>query len=156
VATLADLYRVIESTLATHRLGQPVYVRYLAQSLPQPEFIVPYLTRITKVVGGWLNQSLHHLYAVGTPASGQVALTLQFLGGASALIILASGPPGDADVDILVIGNHGTLAYEGGGADLWNLSRAASEPPIDPQIQHAIEQALELRKPVRIAAEAQP
>src|SRR5262245_20826336 len=86
VPSLSDLHRAIESVLASKRLGRPVFVRYLLQGLDKPEAIVPRLTQTAAVVRDWIGPPLDRVQAVGSPDSGQVAVTLLFREGATALV----------------------------------------------------------------------
>jgi hypothetical protein len=153
MATLTELHQAVQKVLASRRLGQPVFVRYLVQGLENAESIFPRLTRISAIVRAWLGQPLERLHALGSTSSGQVALTLQFRDGVTALIIFAQSQPRGAGVDILVIGNHGTLNYDAVSAVSWEESPAA-EAPVDPLLYEAIEQSLLSGQPVALSEEA--
>jgi hypothetical protein len=156
MATLALLHQAVQTTLANQRLGRPVFVRYLVQSLQAPDALVPRLAQITAVVRDWLRQPLERLYAVGTKAFGQVALSLQFQEGATALVIFACSQPREPGVDLLVLGNRGSLSYDAGSAELWSENLTATEPSADPVIQAAIEQSLQSGRPVSVTSEGRP
>jgi hypothetical protein len=156
MATLAELHQAVRTTLASQRLGQPVFVRYLVQDLYEAETVAPRLAQITAIVRDWLRQPLERLYAIGTPANGQVALTLQFREGATAVVILACCQPRGPGVDLLVLGSRGTLAYDAGSAELWDETLEAAGPSAEPLIQAAIEQSLRSGQPVPIVQEAGP
>ena len=103
---LADLHRAVQTTLAGKRLGRPVFVRYTLHGPEKAEAVVPRLAQLVVVVRGWLGQPPERVYAVGSPADGQVSLTLQFRDGATALVSFARGQPPGAGADVTVFGNR--------------------------------------------------
>jgi hypothetical protein len=152
---LADLHRAVQTALAGKRPGKPVFVRYLLQGPEKPEAIVPRLAQVADVVRGWLGQPLQRVYAVGSPADGQVSLTLQFREGAAALVTFARGQPQGRGVDLLVLGNHGALYYDAGGDNSWDEAGDLADRP-DPALQAAVERALRSGKPEPLPTGAPP
>src|SRR5438309_3556194 len=73
MTTLADLHRAVQSTLASKRLGRPVFVRYLLCSRDKAEAALPRLAQLTAAVRDWLGQPLERVHAAGTPRGGQVS-----------------------------------------------------------------------------------
>jgi hypothetical protein len=153
---LANLHRAVQTTLASGRLGRPVFVRYTLHGLDRPEALAPRLAQTTAVVRAWLGQPLEQLYALGSVASGQVALTLHFREGATARVSFARGQPRGDGVDLLVLGNRGALYHDAGSAALWDETvEGATEPP-DPGLQATIEKALRSGKPETAGGGTQP
>jgi hypothetical protein len=146
---LADLHRAIAATLAGKRLGKPVFVRYLFHGTEDAQAIVPRLVQLTAVVREWLGQSLERIHATGSTASGQVALTLQFREGASALVCFAHDRPHGSGVDVTVLGNHGALYHDAGSANLWPEEPEAPPQP-EPILEKVIAQALRSGKPEKL------
>src|SRR4051812_5783699 len=120
MTTATDLNRAVQATLASKRLGTPVFVRYALQSEDRADAIVPRLAQMTATVREWLAQPLARIYAIGAVAKGQVALTLEFRDGGSALVTWSRTPPRGDGVDLLVLGNHGALAHDAGSAPSWD------------------------------------
>jgi hypothetical protein len=147
----ADLHRAVQTTLASKRVGRPVFVRYLLQSLDKPDTIVPRLSQATATVRDWIGQPLGRLYAVGTVESGQVALTIEFLDGATALVSWSRCPPRGDGVDLMILGNHGAIYRDASAAEQWDEPAAAVEPP-DATLRQAIERALQSGQPERLEA----
>ena len=152
---LADLHRAVQAALAGKRLGRPVFVRYLLHGPEKPEAVLPRLTQLAAVVRDWLAQPLERVYAVGSPAAGQVSLTLQFREGATALVSFARGQPHGSGADVTVLGNHGALYHDAGDANSWAEAEDLADRP-DPQVQTAIERSLRYGKPEPLPAEAPP
>jgi hypothetical protein len=123
--------------VASKRLGTPVFVRYLFHGTEDASAVVPRLALLTAVVREWLGQTLEHVHAVGSAASGQVALTLRFREGGSALVCFARCRPQGWGVDVTVLGNHGALYHDAGGGSLW-----AEEPEAAPQPDAALEKMI--------------
>jgi hypothetical protein len=150
---LADLHRAVRATLASQRLGRPVFVRYTLHGLEPPEAVPPRLAQLTAVVRDWLGQPLERIYAVGSANAGQVGLTLQFADGATALVSFARGRPQGPGADVLVLGNHGALVHDAGSADAWEEAGDLPDPP-EPHLLALIEQALRSGKPEPVPGEA--
>src|SRR5262245_44988640 len=116
----AELHRSIQATLASKRLGRPVFVRCTLQGLDKPETVLPRLAQVAGLVRQWLDQPLDRLYAVGSPESGQVALTLVFREGGTAVVSYARGQPRGAGVDLMLLGSRGAIYHDAGTAELWD------------------------------------
>jgi hypothetical protein len=151
MASLADLHRAVHATIASKRLGRPVFVRLTIQGLDKAETTVPRLARATTAVQDWLGQPLTRIYAVGAVASGQVALTLGFRDGATALVSFAHGQPRGDGIDVMVLGNHGAIYHDAGSANLWDETVATDCKP-DPVLVGAIERALRSGKPETVGS----
>lgn len=139
---LADLHRAVESTLAGKRLGTPVFVRYLwhggVASLAR-------LTQTVALVRGWLGQDLERIYALGSFKSGQVSLTVECAGGATALVGWSAGVGAGSGHDITLLGNHGALFHD---ADrLWDETPDAPAVKPDRDLSAWIERALRSGQP---------
>lgn len=153
--SLANLHRAVGAVLASKRLGRPVFVRYLLQAAEQPEALAPRLAQLTAVVRDWLGQPLERVYAVGSAAGGQIALTLQFRDGATALVCFAQSRPKGPGADVLVLGNHGALYHDAGTANPWEEAGPLPDRP-DPQLVLVIERALRSGKPEALSGGGPP
>jgi hypothetical protein len=130
MTTLADLHRAVQSTVTSKRLGRPVFVRYLFCGQDKAETALPRLAQFTAVVRGWIGQPLERVHAAGTPRGGQITLTLEFRGGATALVSWAAAPPRGDGIDLTVLGNRGALYHDAGASRL--EPEAALGPPDAP------------------------
>lgn len=149
---LAELHRAVAATVASKRLGTIVFVRYTAQS-ENAEAVRTRLAQAIAAVRDWIGQKLDRLHA-SSNAGGQVALTLQFADGATALVSFAKGKPRGDGVDLLVLGNHGSLSHDAGHAELSDAPTDATLPDAEPALVAMIERALKSGKPE--AAGARP
>lgn len=146
MTTFTDLDRAVQQTLTGGRIGSPVFVRCLVQSPDASDTALPTLVRAAASLRGWLGQPIVRVYAVGSPADGQLSLTLEFRGGGTALVSWSHGPPRGDGVDLMVLGSRGALYHDAGAAELWDAA-AAFAPGTDAGLRSAIEQSLRSGKP---------
>jgi hypothetical protein len=141
---IADLHRTVAATLASQRLGQPLFVRYHWFG-PEPlETLATRLAQITAVIRGWLGQDVHRLHAMTAEDRTHAALTLQFQTGATALISLTRTPSSEVRVDLMILGNHGALYHDEERVLLSDAATQAAWQPTDPHLQDKIERALRI------------
>jgi predicted dehydrogenase len=145
--TLANLHRAVQNTLASRRLGQPVFVRYTLQGSDKGAALVAKLVQAAAAVRDWLGQPLERVFAAGSAEGGHVALTLEFRDGGSALVSFARGAVRGSGVDLMVLGNRGAIYHDAGSGELWDEPAAGLPDKPDPKLQAAIERALRSGKP---------
>jgi hypothetical protein len=155
MTTRADLHQAIRTTLASRRLGRPVFVRYLLSISAEPDTLLPTLARLATLVRYWLEQPMKRVYALGPVESGQLSVTLHFEDGATALVGLIPNSSLAGSADLLVLGNHGALYHDASNGEFWELE-PPGEPAADLSLQAAIEQSLRSGKPVDVLAEGKP
>jgi hypothetical protein len=156
MATLADLHRAVEATLASKRLGALVFVRYLLHSPDKADVVPSRLAQLVAVVRTWLGQALERVYALGTVKTGQVTLTLEFRGGATALVSWTATPPRGDGVDLFLVGNHGAIYHDSGSANLWEEPLAGPIPKPDAALLALLERALRSGRPETAGKGAKP
>jgi hypothetical protein len=154
MSTLTHLHRAVQITLASQRLGKPVFVRYCLHRLSKIESPLLPLVQAASLVREWLGQRLDRVYAVGTLESGQVSLTLQFRDGATALVSYARSQLRGDGVDLMVLGNRGALYHDASSEAPWDDVVPLDGDGADPQLQALIERALRTGKPQAVAREA--
>lgn len=149
MSTLADLHRAVQTTLASKRLGEPVFVRYLLQSKEEGELVLSRLAVATSVIGHWLGDALDRLHAAGAVQNGQVSLTLQFRNGGTALVSFARGGNLEPVLDLMVLGNHGAIYFRPEDERPPALGKVVDQLP-DAALLDLIERALKSGKPEAI------
>ena len=144
---LAELHAAVTRTLASKRLGTPVFVRYLLHGQDKAGTASTRLAQITAVVRDWIGQGLERVYAVGTEKAGSANLTLEFQGGATALVCWTNSPGRGPGVDLLLLGNHGAIYHDAGTAMLFDepAGMLTDVPPAD--LQALVERALRSGRP---------
>ncbi len=147
MTTLADLHRAVQSTLASKRLGRPVFVRYLLCSQDQAGSVPARLTQLVASVRDWLDQQLERVHATGAPKSGQVSLTLEFRGSATALVSWASAPARGDGIDLTILGNRGAIYHDAGSARLWEEGALGPAEATDKQLLALVERAIRSGRP---------
>ncbi len=156
MAALAALRRAVRATIDSKRIGTPVFVRLTLQGTEKDDALLAKLALGASLVVDWLGGGLERLYAIGSLAGGQVALTLQFANGGSAIVSFAQGAPRGDGVDLMVLGNHGAIYHDAGSADLWDEPADSADLTADRHLQAQIEEAIRTGKPVAVNAEGRP
>ena len=156
MTTLADLHRAVQSTLASKRLGRPVFVRYLFCGPDKADAALPRLAQLTAAVRDWLGQPLERVHAAGTPRGGQVSLTLELRGGATALVSWAAAPPRSDGIDLTVLGNRGALYHDAGAARLGGEAALGPAGTPDKALLALLERALRSGRPETADAGGSP
>jgi hypothetical protein len=144
---LADLHRTVEATLASRRLGRPVFVRYHWFGPEPPDEMFTRLAQLTALAGVWLDQDLDRLQVNAAADLTHVALTAQFQAGATALIGVTRVPASDACVDLMILGNRGAVYHEEAAVLLSVEADASAWRPPDPLLLDRIAQALRSGQP---------
>jgi hypothetical protein len=144
---LTYLHRAVQSTLASKRLGTPVFVRYSLHSQDKADAAVQRLAQLAAVVRDWLGQVLERVYAVGSPKNGHVALTLEFHEGGTAQLTWTGGGQ-RGSVDLTVLGNHGAVYHDAGDGNLWDDSLSALDGKSEQGLVALIEKALQSERPI--------
>lgn len=115
------LSRLIESVseeISSGRLGQPVFTRLSLIISPDLDHLLPAAGEAVVTVGKMLNVATSSLLAAGNVESGHLTAQLNFDGGRGALVVVTVLRDEPCRVDLLLIGNHGTLRHENEGNTL--------------------------------------
>ncbi|MFO0970383.1 MAG: hypothetical protein U0793_32945 [Gemmataceae bacterium] len=139
----ADFQRAVDATLASKRLGVPVFARLLVQHAATAKGAAALLAHLVAAANGWLDQPLQRIYALGAIKNRNVTLTLEYQRGATAQITWTGAAPHGSAVDLMLVGNHGA-AYHDLAALAWDAP--AAEPPKD--LLAWVQRALESARPV--------
>lgn len=141
----ADLLQAVEELLASRRLGEPVFVRWLLLTPNPAADPVRQLAQVAGTIRRWFGVPLVQLYTAGTAAEGQVSVTLQFASGVSGLAVFARCPEDAEHLDLLILGNHGAAYHEATTGEAWE--ETTGPYPIDPDLQSAIQRSLDCGRP---------
>ena len=115
------LRRLIESVsekISSGRLGQPVLARLSLIISPDQGHILPAAGEAVATVGEMLSLAARSLFAAGSVESGHLVAQLNFEGGRGALVVVTVLRDELNRVDLLLIGNYGTLRHENDGNTL--------------------------------------
>src|SRR5262249_9068074 len=126
--------------------GTPVFARYIIRTQDKPSAVPARLAQLTATMRDWLGQAPERIYALGSAKAGQISLTVEFRGGATALICWSSAGthPG---LDVTVVGNHGALYHDAGAGHNWDDSLSLPEAKTDDALLAWVERALRSGRP---------
>ena len=153
------LSKTVSDETSSGRVGTPVFARLVMAILQDHGSLLPALGEGVVFIEQILRAPVKSLFASGAVELGHVSLQLHCAGSRTALVSQAGPPPGRPRVDLLLVGNHGTVRHESNLEILMSEAqqRASSYffevTPRGRQIQNAIRDSLRLRGPVEIQAE---
>jgi hypothetical protein len=85
---LDELHQTVSATLASGRIGAPVFVRWTAALAQSEEVLKAQLAEMSAYANLWLAAPVQRLYATGAQGQGHLSLTLEYDTGSSALLAL--------------------------------------------------------------------
>jgi hypothetical protein len=147
MTTVADLHRAVQTTLASKRVGTPVFARYQFHASLRGQAVIDRLARTAAAVRDWLGASLERVLAQGTSASRHVSLLLEFRGGLTAVVTWIGTAGRGAGVDLTLIGNHGVIYHDAGDGSLWDEAMTADDAAPDRNLAALIERAIKSGRP---------
>ncbi len=115
------LNKTVGETLASGRVGAPVFVRWTAAAAENSEELKSLLAEMSVYAGSWLATGPRRLYANGAEAQGHLSLALEYENGSSALlaVTLSNGRP---FMSLVILGARGAIYH----SDTEILPRAES------------------------------
>lgn len=153
---LGQLEQRITSLAASGKVGQVVFVRYLLHGQGKDEECLGYLTRMAHAARAWIGQNVLRVQATGSPATGQLSLALEHEGGSSAsLNYIAQSGPGDG-VNILVLGNHGSITYDWGTGNPTPARADYTEAAPGSKFVDVVTRSLKSGRPESVKGDEQP
>ncbi len=145
MTSLVDFHRAVQATIASKRIGTPVFVRYLYHSPLREPANLARLAKTTAVVRDWLGHPLERI--VAQAAARHITLLLEFRTGLTAVITWV-GTNGRGDgVDLTLIGNHGAVYHDTGDAPQWDEALTADDAAPDRDLLAWIERAVKSGRP---------
>lgn len=146
------LVQGVQQALAEGQIGAPVFVRWVAATAGQSEALLPHLGRMLEVAEAWLGAPAQRIYAVGSPAAGQVTATVTYADGQGALVTAALAPRHQPpQVHLTLLGQRGALYYEDVPAS--TVFYQGPPSPAAARFAAACEESLRCRKPWEIGKE---
>ena len=153
------LSKTLSDEISSGRVGTPVFARLVMAILQDHGSLLPALGEGVVFIEQILRAPVKSLFASGAVELGHVSVQLHCAGSRTALVSQAGPPPGRPRVDLLLVGNHGTVRHESNlETPLLEAQQRASSyffevTPRGRQIQNAIRDSLRLRGPVEIQPE---
>jgi hypothetical protein len=155
-ADLDALEQSVQAVIDRKRIGRPVFVRYTQLGAVEKGELVARLSRMLDAARRWLGQPLATVYALGSREGGQVTLAVQTPEGATALVSLGRARAIGDGIDLMVIGDHGSIYHDGGQGLLGCGEARYRQVSGEPVLVRLIERALSSGRPERLLPEEKP
>ena len=144
------LEKTVVAELSGDQVGKPVFVRAHLELTADHGLLIPISEAGVAITRRWLGVDVRSIYALGGLKYGTVSLQIEFTQGQTALVSAELSHGAEPSVQLLCVGQHGTLRFE----DF--PDPALLVPPIQtpkPGYRGYIEQSLASGRPVRAAEE---
>lgn len=156
VSYLRRLREAVLQKISSGHLGEPVFARLVLAVSADHGHLLPAAGEGVALAGEVLRAQVQRVYAGGSVKSGHLAVQVELEAGRTALVTVAMLRHELPRVDLLVIGNHGTLYHE-------NNEKALSQEFVDvpgfqffkvtttgQHAQEAVRQSLSKGEPVSV------
>ena len=144
------LEETIGAQLAGDQVGKPVFVRAHLELTADHGLLIPISEAGVSLARRWLGAGVRSIYALGGVKYGTVSLQVEFAQGQTALVSAELSHGGESSVQLLCVGQHGTLRFEDFPDPL--LLMQPIQPPT-PGYRGYIERSLASGRLVRAAEE---
>ena len=149
-----SLKQGVEAALDTGRAGQPVLVRCTAALVDDADELQPAMGQLLALAGGWLGAAPSKVYAQGSEEQGHLSATVEFDGGATAILAVTLGH-GSPTIDLAVVGNRGAVYQNESLVPARDGDLSPQVPDGASSAMVAFEISLAIGKPVLIEGEAE-
>ncbi len=112
---LTPLATAVSEETSSGRLGEPVFARLILVISSDHGHLLPLCERAVGFVQELLQFQAAALLTRGSQESGSLSVQLDLQGGRSALVVVAIRREEEPQLDLLLVGNHGTLRYRSDG-----------------------------------------
>ena len=153
---LAPLATAVSQETSSGRLGEPVFARLIVVVSPDHGHLLPLCEQAVGFVQELLKFPTQAVLARGSQESGSLSVQVDLEGGRSALATVAIRREEDPQLDLLLVGNHGTLRYRNDGSLLEAELESGSEGAVaesaaaTSDIQRALQESLGSGERVRL------
>ncbi len=153
---LKPLKTAVFQETSSGRLGEPVFARLILVVSSDHGHLFPLCEQAVGFVQELLQFPTEAVLARGSQESGSLSVQVDLEGGRSALATVAIRREEDPQLDLLLVGNHGTLRYRNDGPILEDELEGRSEDQITgstgstTRLRQALQESLGSGEPVRI------
>ena len=144
------LEKTVGAQLSGDQVGKPVFVRAHLELTADHGLLIPISEAGVAITRRWLGAGVRSIYALGGVKDGTVSLQVEFAQGQTALVSAELSHGGESSVQLLCVGQHGTLRFEDFPDPV--LLMQPIQPP-KPGYRGYIERSLASGRPVRAAEE---
>ena len=112
---LAPLKTAVFQEISSGRLGEPVFARLILVVSSDHGHLLPLCEGAVGFIQELLQFQVEAVLTRGSQESGSLTVQLDLEGGRSALAVVAIRREEEPQLDLLLVGNHGTLRYRNDG-----------------------------------------
>ena len=107
------LYQTIKEIIDAGRVGTPVFVRFIIQTIPIDEHIIDILARTLVMTGSWFTSIPIRIYVQHKENTAQVTASVEYTSGQTAIVSVNISNAFTSRVDLMILGNKGALYHDG-------------------------------------------
>ena len=145
---LSWLEKTVGDQLSGDQVGKPVFVRAHLELTADHGLLIPISEAGVSLARRWLGAGVRSIYALGGVQYGTLSLQVEFAQGQTALLSAELTHGGESSVQLLCVGQHGTLRFDD-FPDPVLLMQPIQTPK--PGYRGYIERSLASGRPVRAA-----
>ncbi len=109
---LAWLDETLGAKLRAGAIGKPVFVRANLQLVTDHGHLISLASSAVESAAKWIGSPVRSVYAQGGARQGFVSLLVEFAAGQSALLAAETAHGNPPELQLLVVGQHGTLRFD--------------------------------------------
>ena len=106
------LEKTVGAQLSSDQVGKPVFVRAHLELTADHGLLIPISEAGVAITRRWLGAGVRTIYALGGVKYGTVSLQVEFAQGQTALVSAELTHGGESSVQLLCVGQHGTLRFD--------------------------------------------
>lgn len=148
---LEDLITSVSEKVSAGQLGEPVFARLMLAVSDDRGRLLPAAAEGVALVVRIMQVPLRTVFASGDVQSGHLSVQLELEPTATALVSVAMLRGSAPRVDLLLVGNHGTLCHESRAETLKQIAEGAAlfeATSEDQQLQGVLSESLSRGVPV--------
>ncbi len=144
------LDNAVAAQLKRDRIGRPVFLRASLQITADHGLLLPILAAAMEAASRWMRSPVRRVYAQGGSRQGFASVLVEFGDGQTALLSTELSHGGEAFVELLLLGQHGSFRFQDQPEPI-QLRDAA--PVSSRHWTAALEQSIAAGKPVAVSRE---
>ena len=139
MVSLSDVVQTTTRGLQTGQIGRPVALRVIAHTVVDHGELQGTAAWLLHQAESWFNSRVQNVIVIGSVENGQISILASFTSGTSALLSIGTPVANQGILELVLWGNHGTLAWQS-EATHGNLATADHQPPLDPRATELLDQ----------------
>ena len=139
MVSLSDVVQTAARGLQTGQIGRPVALRIIAHTVIDHGELQGTAAWLLQQAEAWFDSRVQNALVVGSVENGQFSVLARFTSGQSALLAIGTRVADQGLLELVVWGNHGTLAWQPETADN-GVVTADGQPPLNPRATQLLEQ----------------